>query len=349
MRLRALGVLLVGACSVTTEPIPFNAPPQEDFRYVSGALAARCGSLDCHGGAERSLRLYGRFGLRLDGDDVPGGSQDSAEEHAANYASVLALEPELMHKVVRSGGRQPERLTLFRKGRGVDRHEGGRAFNDDTDSCLTSWVAGNLDRKTCFEASQVDSPPGFTGTGGGGTGGGGTGGGGTGGSSGTGGGGTGGSSGTGGGNTGGGGGVVCSEGDFWPCTWDAACKPEKPAPADHIALAYSDCLSCHSVGGDAGSAQPFLLAGIIWEWGQDYGKPGIEIGVRDGSLFYYACTDSNGFYFIRDTGQPVPDWKKTETRARGEFADKVMPEEEEHGASCNGAKCHGDFEHRVML
>lgn len=348
---RALWVLLAGACSVSTEPLPFNAPPEEDFRFVSAALGARCGSLDCHGGIGRNLRLYSRFGLRLNPDDIPGGHPDTAEEHAANYVSLLALEPEIMQRVVQSGGQAPERLTLFRKGRGDEAHVGGSALNGDADDCLVSWVSATLDRKTCFNASQLKVPPGFSakgGTGGGGTGGGGTGGGGTdgGGTGGTGGGGTGGGGtgggGTGGGGTGGTGGVTCAPGDFWPCDWDPNCKPEKTAPADHLALADEDCLSCHKAGGSAGPGQEFLFGGRVILFNTNIGDPDAEIGVRDGNLFYYTCADNLGFFFVRDIGQPKPNWDQVETRARGEFADKSMPEDKEHRADCNSSKCHGD-------
>jgi hypothetical protein len=262
-----------------------------------------------------------------------------------------------MQRVVQSGGREPERLTLFRKGRGDEHHVGGSALNDDADRCLVSWVSGALDRKTCFEASQLRTPPGFIaggGTGGGGTGGGGTGGtgaggtggggtGGTGGGTGgTGGGGTGGTGGTGGGGTGGTGGVLCSGGEFWPCDWDPQCKPEKPAPADHVPLADTDCLSCHKAGGSAGPGQEFLFGGRIWKFNSKVGDPGVEVAVRDGDLFYYTCSDALGFFFVRDVGQPQPNWKQVETRARGEFADKSMPYDKEHRADCSSSKCHGD-------
>lgn len=335
---RALGVLLAGACSVATEPLAFNAPPRENFRYVSAALTARCGSLDCHGGSERSLRLHHKFGLRLAPSDVAGGRQDTVAEHDANYTAILALEPELMHRVVREGGRRPERLTLFRKGRHLESHVGGRALDDATDRCLRSWVAGEVDAKTCFAASQLAKPPGFSGSSGTGGGGGTGGSGGTSGSGGLGAGGAGGS---------GGGGVVCFDDDFWPCTWDPECKPEKPAPVDHLALVAEDCMGCHAAGGEAGPGQEFFIAGVVWEWGAKQGAPGIEIGLRDGDTFHYTCTDSLGFFFLRAAGQPEPNWGAVETRARSELGEKTMPDDKEHRASCNSADCHALPDHQI--
>jgi hypothetical protein len=137
-------------------------PPREGFEPVSELLHARCGSLDCHGQVGRFLRLYGANGLRLDSSDLPG--QDAgltrATEHDANYASVVALEPEMLSSVLRDAGRNPERLTLIRKGRGSEEHVGGAASPraSDSDRCLVSWLSAAVDVPACRAGALLERP-----------------------------------------------------------------------------------------------------------------------------------------------------------------------------------------------
>jgi hypothetical protein len=363
---RLLFVAMAVACSTANEPVRFEAPGKRDFRYVSGMLHGRCGSLDCHGHDGRSLRLYGKFGLRLSKQDLPGGRHETPEEVDANYASVVGLEPEVLAAVFRDGGFHPERLTLVRKAWEIEAHKGGRALDDEGARCLRSWLEGEVDARACFSASTLAKPPGFFAPGAGGTGGtggsGGSGGsGGTGGSGGSGGiGGTGGTGGTGGkGGTGGSGGtggtggipgldagVVCAPGDYWPCTFDPGCVA-KPAPDDHLAYVAADCQECHSDGA-AGPGQDFLFGGFVLDWWTKKGAHGIEVAVRDGDLFYYTCTDHNGFFFVPLAGNREPNWENVETRARGWIGEKIMPNDKEHHPSCNRSDCHADPEHPII-
>ncbi|MFO0568904.1 MAG: hypothetical protein U0263_24820 [Polyangiaceae bacterium] len=364
---RALLLCAAIACSVSSEQKSFRGPSDEEFRRVSDVLVARCGALDCHGHPQRNFRVYGRTGMRLSSSNVPGGAFTTVDEHEANYASVLGLEPELLERVFEDGGRDPERLTLIRKGRNSESHTGGHAFDSGGDRCVISWLEGQIDAKTCFASSTYPQPPGFLtpagGTGGGGTGGA-TGGGGAGGSGGT----TGGSGGTTGGSggslggtggsvSGGTGGVagcgasgpVCPP-DFWPpnhSVHDGTCVPPNPTPADHSAYVATECLSCHSTGGAAGPGKEFLLAGMIWEWGGKKGASKIEVALRDANVFLYTCTDANGFYSIPLAGSTAPDWLAVETRMRSELGEKIMPSDKEHKATCNSDKCHGDPKHQL--
>ena len=62
------GALIASVAGLTgcgpDNPVETSSIPEEtDFAAVSEALGVRCGSLDCHGMAERNLRLYGQFGL----------------------------------------------------------------------------------------------------------------------------------------------------------------------------------------------------------------------------------------------------------------------------------------------
>lgn len=343
-------LLLFGACSVTSEPTSFDAPSPQEFARVSNMLHARCGTLDCHGHPARNLRIYGENGLRLSSDDVSGARQTTPAEHSANYASLLALEPEAMQAVFRDAGRDPERLTLVRKARNAEAHKGGRALDDSGDRCLLSWLEGSVDAQACFDGSVLPKPPGFPGAGGSGAAGGSGGSSGSGGAGGSGGSGaTGGSAGLGGsggssatGGSGGSGGVTCGLTDFWPCTYDEACVPIQESPADHDAYASVECLTCH---GAAGPANEYMFAGVAWNPFTQQGAPHIEVAVRDGATFHYACTDARGFFYVPITAGPAPNWLVTETRMRAELGEKIMPNDKEHLPTCNSSDCHGHVEH----
>ena len=358
--MKRLGALLVvAACSVASEDRSFDAPSPDDFRYVSDMLAKRCGSLDCHGQVGRALRLYGRFGLRLDPTHIPGGHMDTQEEVDANYASVLTLEPEILSAVRRDRGGEAERLTLVRKARGQLGHKGGVALDAPGTLCFSSWLAGEVDKKTCFQSAELPKPAGFShgsgGSGGtisggaGGSGGtisGGAGGNVTGGTGGTPSGGSGGT--TTGGTTGTGGEAGCGGAggsciDFWTDFYDPKCVA-KPTPVDHLAYAHTDCQPCH---GPTGSATQFFIAGMIWDWGAKKGAAKIEVGLRDDKTFVYTCTDSAGFFSVPAAGSPAVNWLTVETRMRGELGEKTMPAEKEHKPGCNDTKCHGHAEHQL--
>jgi hypothetical protein len=127
-------------------------PDPTSFPPVAQLLVVRCGSLDCHGTRARNLRLYGSAGLRwLSSDRSLAPSCDTAAEIDQDYQSVVGLEPEALSSVVSEGGKNPERLTMVRKARGMESHKGGQIWTqaDDSDNCLTSWLAGNADSNAC--------------------------------------------------------------------------------------------------------------------------------------------------------------------------------------------------------
>lgn len=78
LALTFLGAGITSSClgtladaTLTTACVPFN--PQDDgdpFVLVSRVLEKRCGSLDCHGGLSRPLRIYGNAGLRRPEPDI---------------------------------------------------------------------------------------------------------------------------------------------------------------------------------------------------------------------------------------------------------------------------------------
>ena len=129
---------------------------------MSDMLHARCGSLDCHGQVARNLRLYGINGLRFSATDVPGTEGDSttSAEYDRNYAAAVALEPEIIDQVVREGGSAPGRLTLLRKARGTEDHEGGAVIapGSEADRCITSWLASSVDVGACKTGAEFARP-----------------------------------------------------------------------------------------------------------------------------------------------------------------------------------------------
>jgi hypothetical protein len=154
-------IVLAAGCSTPSEgDTTLRAPARSGFEPVSDVLHAQCGSLDCHGATTRNLRIHGMNGLRLAAGDVPGGEPTTPAEHDANYGSVVALEPETMDEVVREGGAHPERLTLVRKARGSEHHEGRARWHEGEagDRCLVSWLVGAVDTDSCAQAAVLQAP-----------------------------------------------------------------------------------------------------------------------------------------------------------------------------------------------
>ena len=173
-RSRIWCALIWGAqgCSSAYEgdSIPVTGPTSENFGKVAQTLDYFCGNLACHGSTFRNLRLYGDQGRRLDAKDIPCGVPTTPDEVQADYRALVSLEPEIMAAVVASDGTHPERLTLVRKARGLEKHTGGTVFRDGTDQtacvasckadrgcsaacygdrCLVSWIAGAVDVSAC--------------------------------------------------------------------------------------------------------------------------------------------------------------------------------------------------------
>src|SRR5512139_1865525 len=153
--------LLAAACSGPSDgTISSDVPTSDGFEAVADVLVAHCGSLDCHGNVGRNMRVYGRYGLRLDPAARPDGVPTTPLEYQSTYDAVVALEPEVLAAVLADGGRQPERLTLIRKERGTEHHKGKAIFreDDDGDRCLVSWISGAVDPAPCQRASEVARP-----------------------------------------------------------------------------------------------------------------------------------------------------------------------------------------------
>ena len=161
----AIGVLVsatvIGfACSSPAPDARFVAttPDTASFPPVAAMLVQACGSLDCHGTVGRNLRVYGDTALRFSPLDVPSTLiPTTADEVAADYASVVGLEPEILAQVVASDGANPERLTLVQKARGGENHAGGIVVvpGDVRDTCMTTWLKGNADVTACTAALSL--------------------------------------------------------------------------------------------------------------------------------------------------------------------------------------------------
>jgi hypothetical protein len=137
-----------------------NLPRRDQFPHVENAMSMHCGTLDCHGQISRNLRLYGLHGLRLRPGDNPLDGTTTREEYDASYWSLVGLEPEVMSQVVASKGHRPERLTMIRKARGVEKHKGGQlmAEGDSLDLCMVGWLGGAYAPAACDTVAETPRP-----------------------------------------------------------------------------------------------------------------------------------------------------------------------------------------------
>jgi hypothetical protein len=155
------GVVAAACSSVPDSHIGVVAPDRAQFPPVANVLDHACGSLDCHGNAQRNFVIWGCEGLRLDPASVPGcrrmgGTDTTDPEFDATYRSLVGLEPALMSSVVQNGGADPEELTFVRKARGEEQHTGGTVIpaGSDGDHCIASWLAGTTDQDACAAAMK---------------------------------------------------------------------------------------------------------------------------------------------------------------------------------------------------
>lgn len=162
----ALALLLVACSGPPPGESYVVAPTFKNFNKVNDALGASCGTLDCHGQQGRNMRVWSKYGMRLQvstqNPPIPGSGQTTAAEVLATYRSVVGLEPEIMSQVVEDGGRDPQRLTMIRKARGTESHKGHKVMSvgDPLDVCITSWLAGNVNVADCNKmAPNLAVPP----------------------------------------------------------------------------------------------------------------------------------------------------------------------------------------------
>lgn len=153
-------LLAASACTrYEDDPHVVEAPSREGFARVSGVLESRCGSLDCHGAPARNLRIYGVYGLRVDGSFVTGNPDTTEEEVNATYDSVIGVDPEAVSRV-HAGAEDPAVWIVLSKGRGRESHTGGARLPSGSagDRCIVSWVTGEDDLSSCAEDSFGPEP-----------------------------------------------------------------------------------------------------------------------------------------------------------------------------------------------
>lgn len=157
----ALSVAAVSSgCSDLGGTVTNVCASQEIFEQsVSPFVERRCGTLDCHGGIARPMRVFGRLGLRHpDEDNISGGAATTALERAANYTSVCGVDAEKMNESVQNLGNTAEKLLIVTKARGLEKHKGGKVVNenDPGDLCILSWLKNNDTQAATSCAAAVD-------------------------------------------------------------------------------------------------------------------------------------------------------------------------------------------------
>lgn len=148
-----LASLVSAACSVEKGELErktgLSRATPGSFRTngVSRVFEKRCGSLDCHGGTNRNMRIYSSDGLRLPNDAGlgPGGGDTTLDEITANYQSIMTLEPEATNDVVAGTG-DPYSLLVVKKPLEIEKHKGGQSIRrgDDAERCIVSWLKEDL-------------------------------------------------------------------------------------------------------------------------------------------------------------------------------------------------------------
>ncbi|MBI3206095.1 MAG: hypothetical protein HYZ29_31455 [Myxococcales bacterium] len=212
--------------------------------------------------------------------------------------------------------------------------DGGGSGGSGTGGSSTGGTGGSSTGGTAGSGGGTAGSGGGTAGSGGSTGGSGGSTGGTGGSTGGTGGSTGGTGGTGGGTGGTGGGS-----GFWPNAYNANCTPSKDSPSTHSGFTGMECINCHKAGG-AAAGKNWLFGGVVFEAGGTNGAAKVEIGVKDGSTFHYACTDGKGVFFVDAAGTTAPNWATAEIRMRSATGDKPMNTKSAQAATCNSSSCH---------
>ena len=97
--------------------------------------------------------------MRLDAADDPLEARTTSAEYEASYWSVVALEPELLARVV---GKQlsPVWLSMVRKPRGIEKHKGGLLMieGDLLDRCIVGWLIGAFEFAACNSFVETPRP-----------------------------------------------------------------------------------------------------------------------------------------------------------------------------------------------
>lgn len=173
MKRLAIFALVAGSACACNGPasngtFTITGPSRASFPPVADALEAHCGTLDCHGQVGRNLRIYGLYGLRING--ITGRGATTQEEYDATYTSLMSVQPEMLALVLSQRGANPQRWIVFSKGSGLEHHKGGTPMPVSSPSCtdspspcaanacVRSWLSGSIDDAACQTASEYLSP-----------------------------------------------------------------------------------------------------------------------------------------------------------------------------------------------
>jgi len=145
-------VVLSACAGPPNATVDLGLPTRDDFPTVSRTLETHCGTLDCHGGPARSLRVYSVYGLRAAADCVPGNPDTTTLDVDSTFDSVLALDPEGLRSIMISDDVDPRTWLLLAKARGLIAHKGGAplAAGSPGQRCILSWARGQLDQPACL-------------------------------------------------------------------------------------------------------------------------------------------------------------------------------------------------------
>lgn len=145
----ALGLVACTGPEPGTTDVEATGGSVDDFAtYVQPVLRSGCASLDCHGNAGRPLRLYARYGLRV---DVGLRGEDASEaEMTANMSAITGLDP--------TAPSVDEHVLLLKPlstAAGGLHHVGGDLWPDRDDAvyhCLHAWLRA-ADLTVCPEVT----------------------------------------------------------------------------------------------------------------------------------------------------------------------------------------------------
>jgi hypothetical protein len=154
--------VFVLSCTIGTGPGRFEADvlDRQTFEAPGKLLVARCGSLDCHGSLYRNYRLFGYGGARLDPTHRPDTPATTNTEIGSDYDATVGIEPERT-RAVAAGREAATEMTLLRKGRGTEKHEGGTRLvpGSTTDLCILGWLSRAPNEEACAAAlTELDVP-----------------------------------------------------------------------------------------------------------------------------------------------------------------------------------------------
>ncbi|MCA9598607.1 MAG: hypothetical protein KC776_35090 [Myxococcales bacterium] len=125
---------------------------------------------------------------------------------------------------------------------------------------------------------------------------------------------------------------------FWPAnyaSYDANCTPTKNH--NHNSQLTQNCMNCHT--GNGGTPK-FTFGGRVYQTGGSTGAAKVEIGVKDGTTFYYACSDNQGKFFYESNTATV-NWATAEIHMRNANGETNMKNAAPNGG-CNASNCHGN-------